>query len=72
MPIDGYAERRDSMSTSDAQKRASAKYRKRNVKTVAINFYPSEADLYSYLTAQKNRSGYIKDLIKQDMEKPRR
>ncbi len=43
------------MSTSDAQKRASAKYRKRNVKTVTINFYPNDPVVITI-----SHLGYIK------------
>ena len=60
------------MPTSDAQRRVSAKYRKRNVKPVTVNFYPSDADIYAHLISQDNRSRYIKELIRKDMEKLRR
>ncbi len=53
---------------SDAQKRANEKYRKENVKQVAVRFYPSEQDVYEYLRTKDNVSGYIKQLIRNDME----
>ena len=53
---------------TDAQKRASAKYRREKVRQVGISFYPAEADLYEWVKAQPNMSGYIKGLIRDDME----
>lgn len=55
------------MSASEAQKRASAAYRKRHVKQVAVAFYPAEADLWEYLAQQPSKAGYIKELIRRDM-----
>lgn len=54
--------------TTDAQKRASAKYAKLNVKQKRIAFYPAENDLYEWLCKQENQQGYIKALIRKDME----
>lgn len=56
------------MSVSEAQKRATANYRKKSVKQVSVSFYPSEADIWEHLLAQENKSGFIKDLIRKDME----
>ena len=53
--------------TSDAQKRANAKYAKK-VKQQLVKFYPTESDLWDYLQAQPNKMGYIKELIRADME----
>ena len=47
------------MATSEAQKRASAKYRKNNVKAIMFNLYPSDKDLLEFLESKKNRSSYI-------------
>ncbi|MEY8436560.1 hypothetical protein AAK967_02285 [Atopobiaceae bacterium 24-176] len=57
------------MALTDAQKRAMAKYRKNNVKTVAVAFYPADADLLGWLGEQPNKAGYIKRLIREDMER---
>ena len=54
-----------------AQKRATAKYLKNNVKRVAVAFYPGERDLLSWLDSQPNKAGYIKRLIREDMERNR-
>ncbi|WP_455039637.1 hypothetical protein [Lancefieldella parvula] len=55
------------MATSEAQKRASAKYRKNNVKAIMFNLYPSDSDLIEFLEGKENRSSYIKELIRKDM-----
>lgn len=57
---------------SDAQKRASAKYNKEKVKQVIVRFYPGEADLHEWLCSQPNKAGYIKSLIRADMERGRK
>lgn len=44
------------MSASEAQKRATANYRKKSVKQVSVSFYPSEADIWEHLSAQENKS----------------
>lgn len=59
------------MTASEAQKRASAKYAKANVKQIGIKFYPAETDLYEWTKSQENVQGYVKALIRADMEKSR-
>lgn len=54
---------------TDAQKRAQAKYNKANVRQTAVRFYPSERDLWDWLETKGNKAGYIKELIRADMEK---
>lgn len=56
------------MPVSDAQKRASAKYDKEKMKRATVIFSPNELDLYEYLVSQGSMSGYIKELIRKDME----
>lgn len=53
---------------SEAQKRASAKYVKENVSRKTISFYPAERDILEWTNAQGNVNGYIKQLIREDME----
>lgn len=53
---------------TEAQKRADANYKKRNVTQVGVAFYPADAELLEWLRAQPNKAGYIKGLIKKDME----
>lgn len=55
------------MARSDAQKRARAKYEKEKVKQVMVRFYPSENDILEFLELQDNKAGYIKELIRKDM-----
>lgn len=59
------------MTASEVQKRASAKYAKANVKQIGIKFYPAETDLYEWTKSQENVQGYVKALIRADMEKSR-
>ena len=56
------------MATSEAQKRATAKYQRENTTSVSIRFMPSDADVLAWLRAQPNKAGYVKDLIRRDME----
>lgn len=55
------------MARSDAQKRARAKYEKEKVRQVMVRFYPSENDILEFLESQDNKAGYIKELIRKDM-----
>lgn len=49
---------------SEAQKKASAKYRREHVKQIVVRFYPNEADqaVYDYLKSQPEMGKYIKRL----------
>ncbi|WP_072500610.1 hypothetical protein [Olsenella phocaeensis] len=57
------------MAVSDAQRRADAKYKRESTKTAVARFYPADADLWEWLCAQPNKAGYIKRLIREDMER---
>ena len=61
--------RREKMPLTEAQKRAKAKYKSNNVKKILVEFYPSETELYEKVQAQDNKQGYIKDLIRKDLNK---
>ena len=52
---------------SEAQKKAKKKYRDKG-KRLTVDFYPSEADLIEQIEKQPNKQGYIKGLIRADME----
>lgn len=54
---------------SEAQKRASAKYQKNNVKQVAISFYPGDMELYEWVKSQPRISEYMRNLIREDMRR---
>ena len=57
------------MATSEAQKRANANYRKRNMKNVTVSFFPADKDIFEHMEQQGGRSSYIKRLIREDMER---
>lgn len=53
---------------SEAQKKALEKYRAKT-KRFTVDFPPSDAELWEHVQKQPNKQGYIKDLIRKDMEK---
>lgn len=53
---------------SEAQKKALEKYRA-NVKRFTVDFPPSDAELWEHIQNQPNKQGYIKALIRADMER---
>ena len=55
--------------TTEAQKRATENYRKKNVKQISLRFFPAEHDLYEWARSQENTAGYLKQLIREDMER---
>lgn len=57
------------MAVSEAQKRAAAKYNKERMVQKVVRFSPNERDLLEHLEAQPNMAGYIKSLIRADMER---
>ena len=59
------------MAATEAQLRANAKYAKAHVRRTGVSFYPAERDIYEWLQAQPNKQGYIKSLIRADMERAR-
>lgn len=60
--------------TTDAQKRAAKKYKEKykdKVNRITTDFYPTDEELWNHVQQQENKQGYIKSLIKADMEKDR-
>ena len=55
--------------TTDAQYRASQKYKKEKVKRISVEFSPLESELWEHIQKQPNKQGYIKSLIRADMER---
>lgn len=54
--------------TTDAQKRASAKYDRKNTKQLMLKLnVNTDSDILNWLEDQPNKQGYIKDLIRTDM-----
>ena len=58
----------DNSKISPAQQKALAKY-KAKVKRFTVDFPPANEDLWEHLSKQPNKQGYIKALIRADMEK---
>lgn len=54
---------------TDAQKRADRKYKAEKTKQLIVRFYPSEMALYNHVTGMESMQGYIKRLIREDMER---
>lgn len=54
---------------TEAQKRASKKYHKEKLVQRVVRFSPNEKDILDHLDAQPNKAGYIKQLIRADMER---
>lgn len=59
------------MAMTEAQKRAQRNYVKKSVKQVSLRFYPAERDIWDWLNSQDNKAGYMKELIRADMESRR-
>ena len=53
---------------TEAQKRAKQNYNKK-ISRFYMEFTEKEKDLRDYLFSQHNKAGYIKGLIKKDMQK---
>ncbi len=58
------------MPYSEAHKRADAKYKRESTTQVGLRFYnATEGDLIAHLEKQPNKQGYLKRLIREDMER---
>ncbi|BDC91384.1 hypothetical protein AAK684_03285 [Leptogranulimonas caecicola] len=60
------------MTDTEAQRRAKAKYAREKVKALRLAFYrnnPEDAELLAWMESQPNMTGYLKQLIRQDMER---
>ena len=56
------------MASTEAQKRASAKYQREKVKQVNLKFSPNEIELYRWLECQDGTmSGTLKRLIREEI-----
>ena len=53
---------------SEAQKRADRKYKHDKTRQLCLRFYPAEADMWTFLSAQENKQGFLKGLICREME----
>lgn len=52
----------------ESQKQATERYRKKNVTTFTVKFFPADAEILEYFQGKENRNRYIKDLIQADMK----
>ena len=57
------------MARSEAAKRADAKYKAEKTTQFTLRFYPSDEDVLAHLQKQESKQGYIKRLIRADMER---
>lgn len=60
------------VAATDAQRRAKAKYQRNNVKSVRLSFYagnPEDDAMLAWLKSRGNMTGYLKDLVREDMER---
>ncbi len=56
------------MALTEAQRKAKQRYEK-NLKRVQVAFYGTESNLLEYLETKDNKAGFIKQLIREAMEK---
>lgn len=58
---------------TDAHNKAAVKYRSRHVKRISVDFYlnSGEQPLLDWLNQQENKTSYIKNLIRKDMDSHR-
>lgn len=54
---------------SEALKKAQEKYKKEKSTRVVVDLYPTDQDILDKLQTVSSKQGYIKDLIRADMEK---
>lgn len=53
---------------TEAQRRAIEKYKKK-LNRITIDFSPAELEMWEHIQAQDKKQTYIKNLIRQDMNK---
>lgn len=56
------------MAQSEAQRKATNEYRKRNVRAFNLKFFPADKDLLEWFESQPQKAQYLKELIRKDME----
>lgn len=54
--------------TSEAQLKAVKKYQEKT-KRFTVRFFPADMDLWDKIQSQPNKQGYIKDLIRKDINR---
>ena len=54
---------------TEAQKRATIKYEKENIKRIVLKLnYKTDNDIIEYLTNKHNINGYLKELIRKELD----
>lgn len=53
---------------SDAQRRASEKYKREKTHSFSMRFFPADADVWAHLCKQPRKAEYVKALIRRDMD----
>lgn len=53
---------------SEAQRRADRKYKRDKTHQFCLRFYPAEAEMWTFLSTQENKQGFLKELISREME----
>ena len=54
---------------SEALKKAQSKYRREKITSLKIDLYIKDSDIADYLATLPNKQGYVKELIRADMQK---
>ena len=57
------------VARSDAARKADQKYKAEKTKQLVVRFYPADADILEHLQGQDSKQGYIKRLIREDMQR---
>ena len=55
---------------TEAQRRASAKYKAKAVKQISLKFFPKDHDVFDFAKSKPRTTEYIIGLIRADMESP--
>lgn len=57
------------MKETPAQRRAKLEYKKRHMHQFVLAFYPKDEDLWEYLQRKEKKAEYLRELIREDMER---
>ena len=62
------------MAFNESRDRAeyNKRYQSENTRCINVRFYPGDMELYEFVAQLDNKAGYIKGLIRADMERARR
>ena len=54
---------------TEAQRASENEYHRKKIKTISVNFSPRDYDILEYLDTKESRGGYLKKLLREDMER---